>query len=868
MKQFVLAVLMIFNMSAIAQNLQWVKGISSVNNITPYQVVVDSESNVYEIGRFNGMADFDPSANVYMVNSGASTSGNVGSIYVTKQDANGNLLWAKTIGAVASISEIQLKPAICVDSENNVYITGFFFQTVDLNPDAGVYNLFSTSGQSYFLTKWDTNGSFQWATQFCAGVDIISLDPLAIKAFGNNVYVAGTFTGNASFQLFTNTFATNTNNVYGGYGEVFVVSINSNGTIMNWAKTFGNPDNDNQFSSDKVKDIIVDSQGNLYILGSFIGTLDAFPGAGLSNITGASNEYTPFLVKLNSAGNYVAAKSFLNASEIQINYSPMQNTIVLGGQFKNNLDVAINTASNIISSTNNVYNAFFCSYNSDLELNWVNTIDWGPETFNGIAMDDNGNTYVTGAHTAESDLDVNQGTYYDPIMGVETNYYDCYLMKLDYFGEITWIRTFNHCYAAIPLFRQLVSMPNGNFVGYGLAIGNETDLNLLPNVSSYVSLDLGYTTTKAVYDACAIIEEMPSITGPESADPSSSITLSIANIPAESYIDWMIPEDWQITNTTSNTVTLETGNISGNVICIISDLCGNTTPINFYILINDPNNPNTGEYSFRLVKDINAVSFDIDGSRPKDFIALNDMTYFIAEEGSQLWKTDGTESGTTDVLASTDITAERIIGVFQNKLVIIGQHPTLGEEIWLSNGTASGTTLLTEIIPGLGYPNFSTFTIGGNYMYFLANNNTNGQEWWVTNGTTAGTYMVADLSPSSFFGLGATPVFFGDANAFGAIANTIDRKDLWIIGPNQGQATNLTEQFPALYYTGLNVSNLVVVNNLLFFDFYSGNEGDELFISDGTISGTFMYELFPGNTSAYPEDFMVVGNTIIMNAYT
>jgi ELWxxDGT repeat protein len=54
----------------------------------------------------------------------------------------------------------------------------------------------------------------------------------------------------------------------------------------------------------------------------------------------------------------------------------------------------------------------------------------------------------------------------------------------------------------------------------------------------------------------------------------------------------------------------------------------------------------------------------------------------------------------------------------------------------------------------------------------------------------------------------------------------------------------------------------------LFFDFYSGNEGDELFISDGTVSGTFMYELFPGNTSAYPEDFMVIGNTIIMNAYT
>lgn len=868
MKQSFILLLSLVHLTFLGQNLMWVNGISSTNNITPYQVVVDSEDNVYEIGRFIGSADFDPGTGTTLLFSGTNNASQGGAIYITKQDANGNLIWAKVLGAIASVSETELKPAMCIDSNNNLYITGVFFQTVDFNPDAGVFNLFSAT-ESYFVTKWDSDGTFQWATQYCFGPSFISTQPLAITSSGNNIYIAGSFKNSALFSLYTNNVPDNINFISAsGTQDMFLLSMNNNGNMLNWVRTFGN-ENEDIYLSDSVKDLIVDNESNLFLTGIFSGTLDVNPGSGVSNIISSANQATPFMVKFNSAGNYVIAKSYINAADIQISYSPAQNTIVIGGQFINTLDAAIGSSSATVSSiSNNIYNAFFCSYNNNLVLNWIKAIDGDAEMLTGITIDDNGNVYVTGMHTGLSDLEVNSGNYYDTTPGVETNYFDTYFIKLNASGETSWIQTFNHSGGYAPLFKQLVSMSNGNTVAYGFYISNAIDYDLQSSSSSNVPFDFDYKTLKAVYDRCAIVEVPPSISGPESADPMTNITLTVENLPSNAFIDWTTPDGWQIVSATANTITYQTGTSSANILGILLDECGNVTPLNYFVSINDPNNPNTGTYSFRLVKDINTTLFDNVGSRPKDFFTLNDITYFIAEEGSQLWKTDGTESGTVDVLASTDITAERIIGVFQNKLVIIGEHPTLGEEIWLSNGTSSGTMLLTEIIPGTGYPNFSTFTIGENYMYFLANNNINGQEWWVTDGTDSGTYMVAELSPSVFFGLGAPPVFLGDAIAFGAIANTIDRKDLWIIGPNQGQATNLTEQFPALFYTGLNVSNLAVVNGLLFFDFYSGNDGKELFVSDGTISGTFMYDLQPGNESAYPDDFMVLGNTIIMNAYT
>src|SRR3990172_7675518 len=69
-----------------------------------------------------------------------------------------------------------------------------------------------------------------------------------------------------------------------------------------WAKSIGGT------STDLGLSIAVDSSGNIYATGGFIGTVDFDPGAGTANLTGPGGTDV-FVSKLDSSGNFVWAKS-------------------------------------------------------------------------------------------------------------------------------------------------------------------------------------------------------------------------------------------------------------------------------------------------------------------------------------------------------------------------------------------------------------------------------------------------------------------------------------------------------------------------------------------------------------------------------
>ena len=102
---------------------------------------------------------------------------------------------------------------------------------------------------------------------------------LGVDAAGN-VFADGTFTGPTSFGGETLTPA-------GGVAsDVFVAKVDPNGQTV-WARTFGGPDPD--FGNT----LGLDAAGNLYLGGSFSGTLD-IPGAMLhSQQRGASMRSWP-----------------------------------------------------------------------------------------------------------------------------------------------------------------------------------------------------------------------------------------------------------------------------------------------------------------------------------------------------------------------------------------------------------------------------------------------------------------------------------------------------------------------------------------------------------------------------------------------
>jgi ELWxxDGT repeat protein len=79
-----------------------------------------------------------------------------------------------------------------------------------------------------------------------------------------------------------------------------------------------------------------------------------------------------------------------------------------------------------------------------------------------------------------------------------------------------------------------------------------------------------------------------------------------------------------------------------------------------------------------------------------------------------------------------------------------------GRELWKSDGTASGTVLIKDINPGVADSLPAFFVeINGAYL-FTANDGTHGTELWRTDGTSSGTALVKDIFPGSF---GSQPVY-------------------------------------------------------------------------------------------------------------
>ena len=125
---------------------------------------------------------------------------------------------------------------------------------------------------------------------------------IAVDSSGN-IYTTGFFRGTADFDPgvgVTNLTAT-------GEIDAFVSKLDSTGALI-WAKSFGG---DDEIYS---KSIAVDSSGNVYTAGYFIGTADFDPGPGTTNLITVSApsvyNFDVFVSKLDSSGNFIWAKSF------------------------------------------------------------------------------------------------------------------------------------------------------------------------------------------------------------------------------------------------------------------------------------------------------------------------------------------------------------------------------------------------------------------------------------------------------------------------------------------------------------------------------------------------------------------------------
>lgn len=398
-------------------NFIWAKCIMGDGGTLVKAVVTDNENNIYVTGYFQSTVDFNPNAGTYNL-----TSYGLNDIFLLKLSENGGFIWAKQLGG----TENDEANDIAIDEAANIYMTGSFNGTADLETGPGVTNFTSLETADTYFTKIDSDGNSVWIKQLnnTATVGIYSI---AVAPSGN-IYMSGYFTSPADFDpdggeaiiteplgpvvtkyandgsyIWAKSFGgtgytldvavddeenvisvgfseggidmdpgpeVQMEYVPGFYGSIYYISkLNSSGDYI-WHQTFGTV---NKISLAEA--VAIDNSNNIYLTGFCQGTYDADPGPGVFNIV-ASNQDDIFLHKLDPNGNFIHAfkiggGNWDRGNDVQITDS---GDILLAGTFDGLVDFDPGPET-IYSGYNYGYDIFTTKFTQDICSNLAISID-------------------------------------------------------------------------------------------------------------------------------------------------------------------------------------------------------------------------------------------------------------------------------------------------------------------------------------------------------------------------------------------------------------------------------------------------------------------------------------------------------------
>ena len=201
--------------------------------------------------------------------------------------------WSSTDGPVAAFGS-SFQGGLAVDGSGNIYTSGYFNSTIDVDPGPGTLNFTSAGNNDANVVKLDSSGNLAWARQF-GGTGSDEGFSVAVDGSGN-VYLTGHFSDTVDFDPGGGTL----NLTSAGNTDVYVVKLDSSGNLV-WARHFGgSPPGCCDFGSGSQwgTSLAVDSSGNVYASGIFAGATDFDePGSGTFILT--TTIYDVYAAKLN-----------------------------------------------------------------------------------------------------------------------------------------------------------------------------------------------------------------------------------------------------------------------------------------------------------------------------------------------------------------------------------------------------------------------------------------------------------------------------------------------------------------------------------------------------------------------------------------
>ena len=221
---------------------------------------------------------------------------------------------------------------------------------------------------------------------------------------------------------------------------------------------------------------------------------------------------------------------------------------------------------------------------------------------------------------------------------------------------------------------------------------------------------------------------------------------------------------------------------------------------------------------------------------------------------------------------------------FNDKLYFMSRISGIaGRRLLVSDGTTEGTSIVADIMPDIR--NFPGSLIEFNdKLYFSANDGESGKELWVSDGTQEGTNLVADIninpvsnnssysSSSSSSSYGSSPsrfIEFNDKLYFSANDGE-NGTELWVSN-GTAEGTNLVADInPGINGSSPGISffkSFIEFNGKLYFPAYDEENGIELWVSDGTAEGTNLFaDLSPARYGSSPSVLIEFNDKLYFSA--
>ena len=322
---------------------EWSHTINGSMGTEILDIDIDEDGNIFVTGYCRGTTKFDNSS-VYVLGTFSYNQ-----MFVLKLNSFGNFVWAETYGGFLT-DDFGYKISVF---NGKIAVAGTFNGAVNLDPNYSNTQM-NFSSENIFVMCMDTNSRYNWINHtftngllynaatngyegivlshnntgelfygyFSGGTHLIKFDAsgnqLMNLNWGNNndlCFEGIAFDQNGAIYLSGNGLSTSSfspNDLDPGpnqklfQGGIFYLKLDANGNYYNGNSFGGNTWN--QYAISSANAIDVDFQKNVYISGSFIGSVDFDPSPiAVSNLSEGQYSSDVFVAKYDSLGNYIWA---------------------------------------------------------------------------------------------------------------------------------------------------------------------------------------------------------------------------------------------------------------------------------------------------------------------------------------------------------------------------------------------------------------------------------------------------------------------------------------------------------------------------------------------------------------------------------